>query len=156
MPATITRRARAKLNLALHVTGRRDDGYHTIETLVVFADFGDTITVKPAVQDGFETDGPYSARVPGGPDNLTVSSDGGIVAAVHPSLMAIGLNRRLGVGKAASRIVKIDPETGAVEILFNDPHGELFSAATVAAEWNGGLILGSVTDEGLLFCKGAE
>ncbi|HRX40166.1 MAG: hypothetical protein R3C54_02090 [Parvularculaceae bacterium] len=95
-------------------------------------------------------------RLPGGPDNLTVSSDGGIVAAVHPSLMAIGLNRRLGVGKAASRIVKIDPETGAVEILFNDPHGELFSAATVAAEWNGGLILGSVTDEGLLFCKGAE
>ena len=74
MPATITRRARAKLNLALHVTGRRDDGYHTIETLVVFADFGDTITVKPAVQDGFETDGPYGARVPGGPDNLVLKA----------------------------------------------------------------------------------
>ena len=81
MPATITRRARAKLNLALHVTGRRDDGYHTIETLVVFADFGDTITVKPAVQDGFETDGPYSARVPGGPDNLVLKARDALRAA---------------------------------------------------------------------------
>jgi 4-diphosphocytidyl-2-C-methyl-D-erythritol kinase len=37
--------APAKLNLFLHVTGRRDDGYHTIETLFVALDFGDTIAL---------------------------------------------------------------------------------------------------------------
>ena len=38
--------ARAKINLALHVTGRRDDGYHTLDSLVAFADFGDIIRSK--------------------------------------------------------------------------------------------------------------
>ncbi|MGR3388025.1 MAG: hypothetical protein ACU0DB_13765, partial [Paracoccus sp. (in: a-proteobacteria)] len=33
--------ARAKLNLALHVTGRREDGYHLLDSLVAFADIGD-------------------------------------------------------------------------------------------------------------------
>jgi 4-diphosphocytidyl-2-C-methyl-D-erythritol kinase len=37
--------APAKLNLFLHVTGRRDDGLHTLETLFVALDFGDTITL---------------------------------------------------------------------------------------------------------------
>jgi 4-diphosphocytidyl-2-C-methyl-D-erythritol kinase len=36
--------ARAKINLALHVTGRRPDGYHNIETLAVFADYGDMLS----------------------------------------------------------------------------------------------------------------
>ncbi len=38
--------ARAKINLALHVTGRRADGFHTIDTLVVFTEFGDLITLR--------------------------------------------------------------------------------------------------------------
>ena len=38
--------APAKINLALHVTGRRADGYHLLESLVVFAEFGDRITVS--------------------------------------------------------------------------------------------------------------
>ncbi len=43
--------APAKLNLFLHVTGRRDDGYHTLESLFVALDFGDTIAVE-AREDG--------------------------------------------------------------------------------------------------------
>ena len=93
---------------------------------------------------------------PGGPDNLTLSHDGGVVAAVHPSLRRLALNRKLGVGKAPSRIVKADVATGAVEILFDDPSGDLFSAATVAVETADGLILGSVTDAGLLVCRAAS
>src|SRR5215831_13139825 len=42
---TLTVPAPAKLNLFLHVTGRRADGYHTLETLLVALDFGDTITL---------------------------------------------------------------------------------------------------------------
>lgn len=98
-----------------------------------------------------------SSRIalPGGPDNLTVSADGGVVAAVHPSLLLMGLDRRLALGAAPSRIVKADPNSGGVEVLFDDPGGALFSAATVAAEWRGALIAGSVVDEGLLVCRAA-
>jgi 4-diphosphocytidyl-2-C-methyl-D-erythritol kinase len=39
--------APAKLNLFLHVTGRRDDGYHTLESVMVLLDFGDTLRVAP-------------------------------------------------------------------------------------------------------------
>ncbi len=91
--------------------------------------------------------------VPGGPDNLKIAEDGGVVAAVHPSVLRIFLNRRLGFGKAPSRIVKADPERGDVAILFDDADGKMFSAATAAVELEGHLIAGSVTDEGLLVCK---
>jgi 4-diphosphocytidyl-2-C-methyl-D-erythritol kinase len=37
--------APAKVNLFLHVTGRRADGYHTLESLMVALDFGDTVTI---------------------------------------------------------------------------------------------------------------
>src|ERR1700681_4616161 len=39
--------ARAKINLALHVTGRRADGYHLLDSLVVFADVADTLKAVP-------------------------------------------------------------------------------------------------------------
>ena len=94
--------------------------------------------------------------VPGGPDNLTVAPDGGIVAAIHPSLFSLMLNRKFGAKTAPSRIVKADPDTGAVEILYNDLKGALFSAATVAVETQDGLAAGSVTDEGLLVCQAAK
>ncbi len=94
-------------------------------------------------------------KLPGGPDNLTVSYDGAVVAAAHPALWRLGLNRRLGIGKAPSRIVKADPETGAVELLFDDRSGALFSAATVGVETEDGLVVGSVTDAGVLVCQDA-
>lgn len=40
--------AYAKINLALHVLGRRTDGYHNLESLVVFADYGDMLKATPA------------------------------------------------------------------------------------------------------------
>lgn len=96
-----------------------------------------------------------TARIalPGGPDNLKIAEDGGVIAAVHPSMFRIFLNRRLGVGEAPSRIVKADPERGDVSILFDDDSGKSFSAATAAVELEGRLIAGSVTDMGLLVCK---
>lgn len=52
--------APAKINLALHVTGRREDGYHLLDTLVTFADRGDVITVRDADQDALTLSGPFS------------------------------------------------------------------------------------------------
>lgn len=92
-------------------------------------------------------------ELPGGPDNLSLAHDGGVVAAIHPSLWRLALNRKLGIGRSPSRIVKTDPETREIEILFDDPSGKLFSAATAAIETKYGMIAGSVTDEGLLVCR---
>ena len=92
-------------------------------------------------------------KLPGGPDNLTRTNSGEIVAAVHPSLIRLAFNRKLGIGKSPSRIVRTDPQDGQVELLFDDPSGKLFSAATVGLETGQGLIVGSVTDEGVLVCR---
>jgi 4-diphosphocytidyl-2-C-methyl-D-erythritol kinase len=50
----------AKINLYLHVTGRRDDGYHELDSMVVFADIGDDITIEPADSFSFHINGPFS------------------------------------------------------------------------------------------------
>ena len=41
--------APAKINLTLHVTGQRDDGYHLLDSLVVFADVGDRLLFTRAL-----------------------------------------------------------------------------------------------------------
>ena len=98
--------------------------------------------------------------IPGGPDNLSTTRDGKIIAAAHPSLWRLGLNRKMNIGKAPSRIVKADIESGLVEVLFDDPNRipseETFSAATIAVETDRGLVVGSVTDEGVLICREAS
>jgi 4-diphosphocytidyl-2-C-methyl-D-erythritol kinase len=61
---TSGRKAQAKLNLALHVTGQRDDGYHTLHSLVAFANFGDDLRVQPSNHDSLSVRGPFAAGVP--------------------------------------------------------------------------------------------
>ncbi len=64
--------APAKLNLALHVTGRRADGYHLIDSLVAFTRFGDRVTISPSDEDRFEMTGPYAAGLPPDDGNLAL------------------------------------------------------------------------------------
>jgi 4-diphosphocytidyl-2-C-methyl-D-erythritol kinase len=54
--------ARAKVNLALHVTGRRADGYHLISSLVTFAEVGDTIRAEPSASGrmSLTVEGPFA------------------------------------------------------------------------------------------------
>ncbi|MFN3226892.1 MAG: 4-(cytidine 5'-diphospho)-2-C-methyl-D-erythritol kinase [Hyphomicrobiales bacterium] len=56
--------APAKLNLALHVTGQRPDGYHLLHSLVAFADVGDEIAVSPSGTDRLTVEGPFADGVP--------------------------------------------------------------------------------------------
>lgn len=91
--------------------------------------------------------------LPGGPDNLNAAPDGTLIAAVHPKLAQLGLYLNDWSRSAPSRIVRIAPETGGVEVLFDDPAGELFSAATSAVLIDDHLIAGSVRDAGLLLCE---
>ncbi len=64
--------APAKINLALHVVGRRADGYHLIETLAVFTRFGDRLSVEAAETDLFEVTGPFAAAIPSDGSNLVI------------------------------------------------------------------------------------
>ncbi len=57
--ASITLFAPAKINLFLHVTGRRPDGYHLLESLVAFANIGDEITIAEASEFRLDIAGPY-------------------------------------------------------------------------------------------------
>lgn len=53
--------APAKINLSLHICGKRPDGYHLLHSLVAFArDIGDTITIKPSQTLELEITGPYA------------------------------------------------------------------------------------------------
>ena len=60
----------AKINLALHVRGRRDDGYHDIETLFAFVDAGDTISAAPAPVDRVSVTGEFAGGLDNPFDNL--------------------------------------------------------------------------------------
>ncbi|MFO0388915.1 MAG: 4-(cytidine 5'-diphospho)-2-C-methyl-D-erythritol kinase [Alphaproteobacteria bacterium] len=58
---SISVRAPAKLNLFLHITGKRPNGYHCIESLVVFTEFGDTLDISPADSLTLEIKGEFSS-----------------------------------------------------------------------------------------------
>jgi 4-diphosphocytidyl-2-C-methyl-D-erythritol kinase len=60
MPAHATREAApAKINLALHVTGQRADGYHLLDSIVAFASHGDRLSFSSAERDSFSLDGRF-------------------------------------------------------------------------------------------------
>ncbi|WP_136660410.1 4-(cytidine 5'-diphospho)-2-C-methyl-D-erythritol kinase [Nitratireductor sp. XY-223] len=62
--------ARAKINLALHVTGRRPDGYHLIDSLVAFAELGDVLTFSSSDHDSLAISGIFAEELGSEDDNL--------------------------------------------------------------------------------------
>ena len=66
--------APAKVNLALHVTGRRADGYHLLDSLVVFADRGDRLGVRLSDEYALTVSGPRAEGVPSDARNLCLKA----------------------------------------------------------------------------------
>ncbi len=97
-----------------------------------------------------------TVKLAAAPDNLTLSDEGRIVAAVHPRLLAIGMQRKLGIGRSPSRAIEVDLESGDQTLLFDDPNGQLLSAVTAAIFTQGMLVMGSVSEAGLAVCRGGE
>jgi 4-diphosphocytidyl-2-C-methyl-D-erythritol kinase len=64
--------APAKVNLFLHVTGRRADGYHLLDSLVVFPAAGDTLSYSPGGPLALALDGPEAGALAAEPDNLVL------------------------------------------------------------------------------------
>jgi 4-diphosphocytidyl-2-C-methyl-D-erythritol kinase len=72
LPQTRTERAPAKVNLTLHVTGRRADGWHTLESLVALSRGGDTLTLTEGEPLALSIEGPGAAATGRVEDNLVL------------------------------------------------------------------------------------
>ena len=70
--------ARAKINLYLHVVGRRPDGFHLLDSLVVFAEAGDEIDVAPADDLSLTIVGPFAGKLTADEDNLVLRAARGL------------------------------------------------------------------------------
>lgn len=71
---SISHIARAKINLDLLVTGRREDGYHLLDSLVVFADYGDEISVSPSHSLKLNITGPFANGLEGEQNNIILKA----------------------------------------------------------------------------------
>jgi len=100
----LTANAPAKINLALHVTGQRADGYHLIESLVVFTELGDQVSADLADADLFDLVGPEAGALSrlSADDNLVTRARDALRQAAHAAghaapAVQIRLNKRLPV-----------------------------------------------------------
>ena len=72
--SAISEPAPAKVNLTLHVTGQREDGYHLLDSLAMFMALGDVVTVVAADHLSLTIDGPFSADLIANNDNLVLQA----------------------------------------------------------------------------------
>lgn len=119
--------APAKVNLALHVRGRRPDGHHEIETLFAFTDFGDHLVASPADDWGLTVTGPFAGPPFAG--LLSDASDNLVLRAARlfaehtglPHRYRFALTKRIpvaaglggGSADAAATLRLLNRETGA-------------------------------------------
>jgi len=97
-PVSLTEDAPAKVNLTLRVLGRRGDGYHDIESLVVFADFGDRLTFAPGGELALTIRGPSAAQAGASADNLVLKAAHALAARIPDiALGAFELEKNLPV-----------------------------------------------------------
>lgn len=109
--------APAKINLSLHVTGQRSDGYHSLDSLVMFADVGDRLTVSRAPEMALRVTGPRAFGVPEDARNLCWKA-----AIAFGETVAITLDKHLpaaaGIGGGSSDAAAV---LRAMEQLFGRP-----------------------------------
>jgi len=86
--------AYAKINLALHVRKRRDDGYHEIETLFAFVDDGDLLTARMREQDSLELSGEFAYALDDPFGNIVAKALG---VLPRPQGLAVMLQKNLPV-----------------------------------------------------------
>ncbi len=99
--------APAKVNLSLHITGRRPDGYHLLDSLVVFAGAHDLLTACPSDALSLTLGGPFAGGLSAGPDNLALRAARALAAAAGIKAGAcLHLDKRLpvasGIGGGSS------------------------------------------------------
>ena len=95
---SLSENAPAKINLFLHITGKRADGYHLLDSLVVFAGVGDRLHADTSDTLSLRVTGPFAAGLQGEADNLVLRAARGLadVAGIAPHA-ALVLEKNLPV-----------------------------------------------------------
>jgi 4-diphosphocytidyl-2-C-methyl-D-erythritol kinase len=109
--------AYAKINLALHVRRRREDGYHEIETLFAFVNEGDRLSARSAPQDELRISGEFSPQLTDPFDNIVAKT---LSMLPRPGGLAITLEKNLPV---AAGLGGGSADAGAVFRLVREAHG---------------------------------
>jgi 4-diphosphocytidyl-2-C-methyl-D-erythritol kinase len=146
--------APAKINLYLHVVGRRADGFHELDSLVAFADIGDFVTAAPARELSFAIDGPFAGALAGEADNLVLRAARSLAEhlGVAPGA-ALRLTKNLpvasGVGggssdaaatlRALSRLWRADLPPGVLAGLAAGLGADVPVCLVAAPAWLGGI-----------------
>lgn len=113
----LTETAYAKINLALHVRRRREDGYHELETLFAFVDDGDRLSARPSAQDSLHTTGEFAGGIDNPFDNIVAKA---LSALPHGGGLAVDLEKRLPV---AAGLGGGSADAGAVFRMIEHSHG---------------------------------
>lgn len=132
---SLTTQAPAKINLSLHILGRRDNGYHELESLVAFAGSGDLLTLEPGGDLALVTQGPTAAAAGADAENLVLKAARAL--AERCSGLVLGrfiLSKRLpvaaGIGGGSSDAAAALRLLAAANGLASDD-GRVFEAAAV-------------------------
>lgn len=112
--------APAKVNLTLHITGQRDDGYHLLDSLVAFAPVGDTLRVAPAEELTLRLEGPEAEGLPANGDNLALRAaamvgEGQGAAIVLEKVLPVASGIGGGSADAAAAARAVLAEAGALD-----------------------------------------
>lgn len=90
--------APAKLNLALHVRGKRPEGRHDIETIFAFCTDGDRLSAEPADEFSLQISGPFAGDLDAGDDNLVLKAARALACAASVGHgAALTLDKRLPI-----------------------------------------------------------
>jgi len=109
---TVIERARAKVNLTLHVGAPRADGYHPLESLVVFARAGDVLRVSEASEFSLSIDGPFAAGLETDESNLILKAAFAAHSEYQAGKCAFKLTKNLplasGIGGGSADAAAVD------------------------------------------------
>jgi 4-diphosphocytidyl-2-C-methyl-D-erythritol kinase len=91
--------APAKLNLFLHICGRRADGFHLLDSLYVFTEFGDHVSLRPATNFDLQLSGEFSNAVASGEENIALKAARKLARyANYDSGVSMHLEKNIPVG----------------------------------------------------------
>jgi 4-diphosphocytidyl-2-C-methyl-D-erythritol kinase len=114
---SLTETAYAKINLALHVRRRREDGYHELETVFAFVDDGDRLVARTSPEDRLSVSGEFASALDDPFGNIVAKA---LTALPRAEGLAVELDKRLPV---AAGLGGGSADAGAVYRLVERSHG---------------------------------